>query len=107
MERNEETVSAAYIKVSIPYEREGAWKGLQQSHHKSTRNKFQFPTNGKGHGKSDTPGWCHHWSDCFNSLRTGRGMERLEFHQRIDNDNASRVSIPYEREGAWKAVAML
>ena len=40
--------------VSIPYEREGAWKGIgnvEVSH--LDDEVFQFPTNGKGHGKQD------------------------------------------------------
>ena len=38
--------------VSIPYEREGTWKGMAKGSVRMTATTvFQFPTNGKGHGK--------------------------------------------------------
>ena len=42
-------VSAEEV-VSIPYEREGAWKE-DLKFYNLLKKKFQFPTNGKGHGK--------------------------------------------------------
>ena len=66
-------------RVSIPYEREGAWKA--EKNYVMIQNlvvSFQFPTNGKGHGK-----------------RKDKLFETLD---------RQRVSIPYEREGAWKGI---
>ena len=62
--------------VSIPYEREGAWKAvLSRSLNGSRLFLFQFPTNGKGHGKFLQCRMDRMTLVCFNSLRTGRGME--------------------------------
>ena len=60
--------------VSIPFKREGAWKGLRHL-------DLIFGYNG------------------FNSLQTGRSMER-----KIDRlyKRKITVSIPFKREGAWK-----
>ena len=62
--------------VSIPYEREGAWKGSDRGTDRTSRHSF-------------------------NSLRTGRGMER-HCSDYLLRRRLEQVSIPYEREGAWK-----
>ena len=77
MERNNKRYDTRIIhKVSIPFKREGAWKDEVYSEHVSSDEiqKFQFPSNGKEHGKQQT--WfCKRWNN---------------------------VSIPFKREGAWK-----
>ena len=115
-------------KVSIPYEREGAWKdkrtftertrsrdgfnslrtgrGMERrtAQRASTRLScwFQFPTNGKGHGKYGPGILQSDERSSFNSLRTGRGMESGRTPASKPSRFWTRVSIPYEREGAWK-----
>ena len=139
-------------KVSIPSEREGTWKACSQSALFSKRRlQFQFPPNGKAHGKLE---WCADWGGftvtfqfppngkahgkqdacddqrgvsvlfqfppngkahgkkpipilintwtclSFNSLRTGRHMERIDPGYAFTDD--IQVSIPSEREGTWK-----
>ena len=96
--------SEGLLKVSIPYEREGAWKGSHESISGTSNvyNMFQFPTNGKGHGKGDSPSPQNQGVKSFNSLRTGRGMERSSIERSERRNDCIHVSIPYEREGAWK-----
>ena len=90
------------------------------------KHLFQFPSNGKVHGKSyevmeeveeelvsipfkregtwkapcNSP--TKHCLPCFNSLQTGRYMERMWWKK---VKMLSRfVSIPFKREGTWKAL---
>ena len=95
-------ITIMVVKVSIPFKREGAWKEIQKHRSKypaafcfnslqtgrsmerrrivlilfSSLSQFQFPSNGKEHGK---PLFCTH-----------------RFSLRFS------VSIPFKREGAWK-----
>ena len=39
------------IRVSIPFKREGTWKAVSFTGTKSSGYSFQFPSNGKVHGK--------------------------------------------------------
>ena len=61
--------------VSIPFKREGTWKGNKDGLIEGDEAKFQFPSNGKVHGKK---------------LR-----KLFDFLQ-------VNVSIPFKREGTWK-----
>ena len=90
-------------RVSIPFKREGAWKGASlsrvsypsdisfnslQTGRSMERNavksivvfgavKFQFPSNGKEHGKCFGMKPCDSVWKSFNSLQTGRSMESI------------------------------
>ena len=64
---------------------------------------FQFPSNGKVHGKTE---WmaCAGWKEeGFNSLQTGRYMESSRWRYNCHHP-LSCVSIPFKREGTWKVV---
>ena len=61
---------------------------------------FQFPTNGKAYPKSDGSRPLSWRNLSFNSLRTGRHIQR--FVKPFVSDYYYRVSIPYEREGISK-----
>ena len=65
----------AEVNVSIPYEREGSSKVARKTNLLlQIENKFQFPTNGKGHPKSRF--LIIRWMvRSFNSLRTGRVIQ--------------------------------
>ena len=80
MESDEQTGQALedYIVVSIPFKREGAWK-----------DRIFVQSFGEGMDES------------FNSLQTGRSMERAQTKMAIRLRKMS-VSIPFKREGAWK-----
>ena len=63
--------------------------------------KFQFPPNGKAHGKTSVLERGRIMDVSFNSLRTGRHMEsKTEYYQNLMPKYM--VSIPSEREGTWK-----
>ena len=64
-------------EVSIPFKRERAWKEKQCPNGRKNK-KFQFPSNGKGHGKCiKVYEVMRHCRVSFNSLQTGKGMESL------------------------------
>ena len=64
-------------EVSIPFKREGTWKAIPLSISASSLDEsFQFPSNGKVHGKTQ---------------KTTKRRSRYQ-----------RVSIPFKREGTWK-----
>ena len=66
------------IEVSIPFKREGAWKDIaaQFNEDYNLLIEFQFPSNGKAHGKDTMMHSLHSENFRFNSLQTGRRMER-------------------------------
>ena len=153
MERTVNTSTAPLIRVSIPFKREGAWKvilvatlekkakpvsipfkreGAWKVFHifltvQNVEQKFQFPSNGKEHGKKTTGekillaahlfqfpsnGKEHGKNDfermkrgaqSFNSLQTGRSMESKRTVS-ASHTSAEYVSIPFKREGAWKEI---
>ena len=101
-------------KVSIPFKRESTWKvrppraamrkhrsfnSLQTGKHMESRhamvtyipnsgNVFQFPSNGKAHGKSaDINVYTVGREDRFNSLQTGKHMEREQLHGAGSNNH--------------------
>ena len=61
-------------EVSIPFKRERAWKEKVRVE-REQRQLFQFPSNGKGHGKSAAYETYQRTVQGFNSLQTGKGME--------------------------------
>ena len=61
--------------VSIPFKREGAWKARGGNRDSGTGKKFQFPSNGKEHGKWEVVSFSREGDSGFNSLQTGRSME--------------------------------
>ena len=89
--------------VSIPFKRESTWKarmsGISQMSMKKSFNslqtgkhmerfqgefttaglsdEFQFPSNGKAHGKEWTAGLQYNIQIGFNSLQTGKHMESI------------------------------
>ena len=91
------------VRVSIPFKREGAWKGSEyQCIHRQNPFEFQFPSNGKEHGK--------YKNTCRQSAVT-----RAEFQFPSNGKEHGKryacdgppvdnrfVSIPFKREGAWK-----
>ena len=87
--------------VSIPYERESLSKGETTVVEDDDGSRFQFPTNGKAYPKEYI--LCMLWqeSKCFNSLRTGKPIQR-EFRMTIEQIEGVFVSIPYERESLSK-----
>ena len=112
--------------VSIPFKREGTWKeinslnclfltscisfnSLQTGRYMESKSEFsrcgsdftfQFPSNGKEHGKFLNRYGFSPDADSFNSLQTGRSMERDP--ARLIRTFPLSVSIPFKREGAWK-----
>ena len=65
---------------------------------------FQFPSNGKEHGKESTMTRVTTMTRTgFNSLQTGRSMESRATDNGTNANAVNRVSIPFKREGAWKA----
>ena len=64
--------------VSIPFKREGVFKGVETEKRPPAVCKFQFPSSGKGCSKRRTkPQALLRWTDRFNSLQAGRGVQRL------------------------------
>ena len=89
-----------YTDVSIPFKRERACKGIGIPLLRPY-DWFQFPSNGKGHAKSIRIVRDSKLSR-FNSLQTGKGMQRFRFRNRWDWDSC--VSIPFKRERACKGI---
>ena len=100
------------LTVSIPFKRESSWKGFRASenfgmnHIASAILQFQFPSNGKVHGKRRL-----HLQSCiilkrsvfsFNSLQTGKFMESPIKDNVDSSSKRDYVSIPFKRESSWK-----
>ena len=113
-------------KVSIPFKRESTWKVVQhatelgatgnvsipfkrEKHMESymvedlnlAMIEFQFPSNGKAHGKNRYKDLQGKDNKSFNSLQTGKHMESILLDQ-DDSDEVKLVSIPFKRESTWK-----
>ena len=89
-----------YYKVSIPFKREGTWKDGTQTRMAKVLTLFQFPSNGKVHGKFKRYNlhvWCERVSIPFK--REGTWKAELTSFE----DPEALVSIPFKREGTWKA----
>ena len=50
------SVKVELIGVSIPFKREGAWKASRRHVQVQRADRFQFPSNGKEHGKQNERG---------------------------------------------------
>ena len=116
------------VCVSIPFKREGAWKDLDAHieqtelslrfnslqtgrsmesgatgyHGNSEETWFQFPSNGKEHGKAIS---IYKDPECETvvSIPFKREGAWKELKNEKRNNGSRRVSIPFKREGAWKA----
>ena len=67
----------------------------------SETSMFQFPSSGKGHSKTLIKVSRVHRDSGFNSLQAGRGIQRGDLG--ILRGFHFLVSIPFKREGAFKA----
>ena len=70
-----EFVSSGRNYVSIPFKRESLSKAKAKNDDKGKGDEFQFPSNGKAYPKS-TPKQQSKESLCFNSLQTGKPIQR-------------------------------
>ena len=112
--------------VSIPFKRERGFKGRTVTD-SCQQKKFQFPSNGKGDSKlalqnearaADEEGFnslqtgkgIQRQFRCqpkratnmsFNSLQTGKGIQRPE--RKVESVASYKVSIPFKRERGFKA----
>ena len=113
--------------VSIPFKRETSWKGKYKlagakkatefqfpsngkPHGKPAagalpvlKPEFQFPSNGKPHGKSEIVGVCD--TSCVTSFQfPSNGKPHGKFGLVLCGFKVNKVSIPFKRETSWKVV---
>ena len=114
-------------RVSIPFKRESGSKGLLRCERRNRSGAFQFPSNGKAYPKEYTNNQTGQVSLSFNSLQTGKRIQRpttsttgtpdddvFQFPSNGKADPKQRchagrlrwgpVSIPFKRESGSKDV---
>ena len=87
--------------VSIPFKRESISKGVKQGRTLTRTTQFQFPSNGKAYPKSKN--WAEEDCDalCFNSLQTGKHIQRHVLNlliQAIPSFNSLQTGKHIQRE---------
>ena len=91
-------------KVSIPFKREGTWKVTPTRTPTTVAISFNSLQTGR-YMERELKAVVSERIDSFNSLQTGRYMESL-LRGRASPDGSRRVSIPFKREGTWKVDSM-
>ena len=88
-------------QVSIPFKRESLSKGWSHSKGVTSMAKFQFPSNGKVYPKCSWRVYANQTVLCFNSLQTGKSIQRGRLHRGWLQE---KVSIPFKRESLSKVL---
>ena len=89
------------IRVSIPFKREGTWKGLENIW-QVIRIWFPFPSNGKAHGKNRVLDWMQNAGETVSIPFKREGTWKVKSLIVLMRCLNWQVSIPFKREGTWK-----
>ena len=101
VQRRFQSRDLAALKFQFPSNGKAYPKSLRDSVHVGFEpTKFQFPSNGKAYPKRDKCHTPHCRWPCFNSLQTGKRIQRGEGH--YFTVNTVCVSIPFKRESVSK-----